>query len=101
MCVDIAMMWQKASIHRSGPLVGKHFVPFSRSGDMGNDVTTTNIHRQNAILKTTKQRVVANLNDIDMLTEMEISDLCLRCEKHFLSYTDLSGDPVFSSIEAT
>jgi hypothetical protein len=35
----IAMMWQKASIHIGGPLVGKHFVPFGKYGDMGNDFT--------------------------------------------------------------
>jgi hypothetical protein len=28
MCEDISMSWQKASIHRGGPLVGKHFAPF-------------------------------------------------------------------------
>jgi hypothetical protein len=32
---DIAKMWQKVSPHRGGPLVGKHFVPFGKSGDMG------------------------------------------------------------------
>jgi hypothetical protein len=53
---DIAMMWKKASIHRGGPLVGKHFVPFGKYGDMGDDVTTKNIHRQKAMFKTTKQR---------------------------------------------
>jgi hypothetical protein len=36
---DIAMMWQKASIHIGGPLVGKKIVPFGKSGDMGNYVT--------------------------------------------------------------
>jgi hypothetical protein len=37
---DIAIMWQNTSIYRGGPLVGKHFVPFGKYGDMGNDVTT-------------------------------------------------------------
>jgi hypothetical protein len=65
---------EKASIYRGGPLVGKHFVPFGKSGDMGDDVMTQIIHHQNAILKSTKQRVVTHLNDIDMVTEMEILD---------------------------
>jgi tyrosine-protein phosphatase YwqE len=49
------------------------------------------IHRQNAMLKTTKQRVVTNLNDINMMViEMEISDTAnfgesgmFTLEKHF------------------
>jgi hypothetical protein len=105
---DIAMMWQKESIHRSGPaLVGKHFAPFGKSGDMGDDVMTTSIHRQNAMMKTTKQREVTNLNDIDMAIEMEISDTAnfgesgmFTLREAFLSYTDSSGNPVFSGIKA-
>jgi hypothetical protein len=47
---DIAKMWQKVSPLRGGPLVGKHFVPFGKSGDMGDSITTQIIHRQNAML---------------------------------------------------
>jgi hypothetical protein len=68
---DIAKMWQKASIHKGGPLVGNHFVPFGQSGDMGDSITTQIIHHQNAMLKATKQRVLTNLNDIDAIIEME------------------------------
>jgi hypothetical protein len=39
-CEDIAKMWQKVSPLRGGPLVGKHFVPFGKSGDMGDSITT-------------------------------------------------------------
>jgi hypothetical protein len=48
---DIAKMWQKVSLFKGGPLVGKHFVPFGKSGDMGDSITTQIIHRQNAMLK--------------------------------------------------
>jgi hypothetical protein len=68
---DIAKMWQKVSLHKGGPLVGKHFVPFGKSGNMGDSITTQIIHRQNAMLKSTKQRVLTNLNDIDTIIEME------------------------------
>jgi hypothetical protein len=68
---DIAHMWQKVSPLRGGPLVGKHFVPFGKSGDMGDSITTQIIHRQNAMLKSTYQRVLTNLNDIDAVIEME------------------------------
>jgi hypothetical protein len=40
----IAKMWQKVSPPRGGPLVGKHFVPFGKSGDMGDSITTHIIH---------------------------------------------------------
>jgi hypothetical protein len=52
---DIAKMWQNISPHRGAPLVGKHFVPFGKSGDMGDTITPQIIHRQNAMLKSTKQ----------------------------------------------
>jgi hypothetical protein len=48
---DIAKMWQKVSLHKGGPLVGKHFFPFGKSGDMGDSITTQIIHRQNTMLK--------------------------------------------------
>jgi hypothetical protein len=33
-CEDIAKMWQKVSPLKGGPLVGKHLVPFGKSGDV-------------------------------------------------------------------
>jgi hypothetical protein len=68
---DIAKMWQKVPPLRGGPLVGKNFVPFGKSGDMGDSITTQIIHRQNEMLKSTKQRVLTNLSDIDAVIEME------------------------------
>jgi hypothetical protein len=62
---DIAKMWQKVSTNRGDPLGGEHFVPFGKSGDMGDNITMQIIHRQNAMLKSTKQRVINNLNGID------------------------------------
>jgi hypothetical protein len=64
---DIAKMWQKVSPLKGGPLVGKIFLPFGKSGDMGDSITTQIIHRQNAMLKSTKQRFLTNLNDIDAI----------------------------------
>jgi hypothetical protein len=60
---DIAKMWQKVSPLRGGPLVGKLFVPFGKSGDMGDSITPQIIHRQNEMLKPTKQGVLTNLNE--------------------------------------
>jgi hypothetical protein len=61
----------KVSPHRVVTLVGKQFVPFGKSGDMGDTITTQIIHRQNSMLKSTKQRALTNLNDIDAFIKME------------------------------
>jgi hypothetical protein len=105
---DIAKMWQNVSPLRGGPLVGKHFVPFGKPGDIGDSITTQIIHRQNAMLKSTKQRVLANLNDIDAVIEMETPETAtfghnsmFTLQEAFLSYKDDTGEPIFSAIEAT
>jgi hypothetical protein len=106
-CEDISKMWKKVSTHRGGPLVGKHFMPFGKSGDMGEHITTQIIHRQNAMLKSTKQRVLTNLNDIDTVIDMDTPDTAnlghngmFTLREAFLSHKDDSGDPIFSGIEA-
>jgi hypothetical protein len=105
---DIAKMWQKVSLNKGGPLVGKRFVPFGKSGDMGDSITTQIIHRQNAMLKSTKQRVLTNLNDIYAIIEMETPETAtfghngvFNLREEFLSYKDDAGAPIFSAIEAT
>jgi hypothetical protein len=50
---DIAKMWQKVSPLKGGTLVGKHFAPFAKSGNMGDSITTRIIHHQNAMQKST------------------------------------------------
>jgi hypothetical protein len=104
---DIAKMWQNVSPHRGGPLVVKHFVPFGKSGDMGDSITTQIIHRQNAMLKSTNQQVLTNLNDIDAVIEMETPETAtfghsgmFTPREVFLSYKDDAGEPIFSAIEA-
>jgi hypothetical protein len=105
---DIAKIWQNVSPHRGGPLVGFFFIPFGKSGDMGDTITTQIIHRQNAMLKSTKQRVLTNLNDINAVIEMETPATAnfghngmFTLLEAFLSYKDDPGEPIFSAIEAT
>jgi hypothetical protein len=105
---DIAKMWQEVSLHKRAPLVGKHFVPFGKLGDMGDSITTQIIHRQNAMLKSNKQRVLTNLNDIDAIVEMETPETAafghngsFTLRGAFLSYKDDAGTSIFSAIEAT
>jgi hypothetical protein len=75
---------------------------------MGDSITAQIIHRQDAMLKSTKQRVLANLNDIDAVIEMETPDTAtfghnsmFTLLEAFLSYKDDAGEPIFSAIEAT
>jgi hypothetical protein len=105
---DIAKIWQKVSLLKGGPLVVKHFVPFGKSGDMVDSITTQIIHRQNAMLKSTKQQVLTNLNDIDAIIEMETPETAtfghnglFTLREAFLSYKDDAGEPIFRAIEAT
>jgi hypothetical protein len=105
---DISKMWQKVSLHKGAPLLGKHFVPFGKSGDMGDPITTQIIHRQNAMLKSTKQWVLTHLNDIDAIIEMETPETAtfgnngsFTLREAFLSYKDDAEASIFSAIEAT
>jgi hypothetical protein len=98
---DIAKKWQKVSPHRGSPLVGKHFVPFGKSGDMGYSITTQIIHRQNAMFKSNKQRVLTDLNNIDAVIEMETPETqnvghidIFTLREAFLSYKDNAGEPI-------
>jgi hypothetical protein len=88
--------------------VGKHFVPFGKSGDMGDSITTQIIYHQNAMLKSTKQRVITNLNDIKAIIEMETPETAtfgnngsFTLRESFLSYRDDAGASIFRAIEAT
>jgi hypothetical protein len=96
------------STHRGGPLVGKHFTPFGKPGDMGDNITTQIIHRQNTMLKSTEQRLLTNLKDIDTVIEMATPATVnfghngmFTLRVAFLSYKDDSREPIFSGIEAT
>jgi hypothetical protein len=59
---------------------------------MGDIITTQIIHRQNAMLKSTNQRFITNLNDIDAVIEMEMPDFghngIFTLREAFLPYKD-------------
>jgi hypothetical protein len=65
---------------------------------MGDTITTQIIHRQNTMLKSTKQRVLTNLNDIDAVIEMDTPATAnfghngiFTLREEFLSYKDDAG----------
>jgi hypothetical protein len=75
---------------------------------MGDFITTQIIDRQNAMLKSTKQRILTNLNDIDAIIEKETPETAnfgnngsFTLREAFLSYKDDAGASIFSAIEAT
>jgi hypothetical protein len=60
------------------------------------------------MLKSTKQRVLTNLNDINAVIKMETPDTAyfghngmFTLQEAFLSYKDDAGEPIFSAFEAT
>jgi hypothetical protein len=62
---EMAENWQKLTVKNGGTLCGKAFIPFGKEGDIGDEVMTNIIQQQNNFLRSTKQRIVQNLNDID------------------------------------
>jgi hypothetical protein len=105
---EIAKIWQNISLLKGSPLEGKNFVPFGKSGDMGDSITTQIIQRQNAVFKSAKQRVLTNLSDIDAIIKMDTPETAafghnglFTLREAFLSYKDDAGAPIFSAIEAT
>jgi hypothetical protein len=62
---EMAEKWQKLTAKNGETLFGKTFIPFGKEGDIGDEVMTTIIQQQNNFLRSTKQRIVKQLNDID------------------------------------
>jgi hypothetical protein len=72
---------------------------------MGDSITTQIIHCQNARLKSTKQRVLTNLNDIYAIIDTETPETgtfgnngSFTLREVFMSYKDNTGASIFSAI---
>jgi hypothetical protein len=61
----MAEKWQRMTAKTGGTLFGKTFIPFGKEGDLGYDVMTNIIQQPKNFLRSTKQYIVQNLNDID------------------------------------
>jgi hypothetical protein len=57
--------WQRMTAKNGGTLFGKTFIPIGKEGHIGYEVMTNIIQQHNNFLRSTKQRIVQNLNDID------------------------------------
>jgi hypothetical protein len=104
----ITQKWQRLNICTGGSLFGKHFIPFGRSSDMGDAIMTQIIHQQNTLLKQTKHRILQNLNYINEVIEMPLSedisfttDSAFTIREAFTCYKDKQDGPLFTSIEST
>jgi hypothetical protein len=62
---EMAEKWQQLTAKNGGTLFGKTFIPFGKEGEIGDEVMTNIIQQQNNPLRSTKQRIIQNLNDID------------------------------------
>jgi hypothetical protein len=64
---DMAERWQRLTVKTGGILFGKTSIPFGKEGDIVDQVMTKIIQQHNNSLRSNKQRIVRNLNNIDCL----------------------------------
>jgi hypothetical protein len=104
---EMAEKWQKLTAKNGGTLFGKTFIPFGKEGDIGDEVMTNIIQQQNYFLRSTKQRIVQNLNDIDFPIDIisgsgeEIDAATISLRDMFYQYKDAEGKQLIDSIEKT
>jgi hypothetical protein len=103
----VAEKWQRMTGKTEGTLFGKTFIPSGKEGDIGDDFMTNIIQQQNNFLRSTKQCIVQNLNDIDcpidIITgsaeDMDAATVTLR--DIFYQYKDDEEGQLFDAIEKT
>jgi hypothetical protein len=71
---ELAQRWSNLSIKKGGSLASKFFIPFGNESTLGDSELTHIIEQQNLYLRTTKQRIVRNLNDINDEINFETHD---------------------------
>jgi hypothetical protein len=101
---ELAQRWSTLSIKNGGSLASKFFIPFGKESTLGYSEMTHIIEQQNLYLRTTKQRIVRNLNDIgDEINfethddvNMEGSGTTIR--EMFMKHLDTKGNALFHSM---
>jgi hypothetical protein len=71
---ELAQRWTNLSTKNGGSLASKFFIPFAKESTLGDSEMTHIIEQQNLYLRTTKQRIVRNLNDINDEINFETHD---------------------------
>jgi hypothetical protein len=103
----MAEKWQKLTVKNGGTLFGKTFIPFGKEGDIGYEVMTNIIQQQNNFLRSTEQRIVQNLNDIDCPIDIisgsgeEIDAATISLLDVFYQYKDSEGKQLVDAIDKT
>jgi hypothetical protein len=88
-----------------GTLFGKTFIPFGKEGDIGDEVMTNIIQQQPDFLRSTKQHIVQNLNDIDCPIDIisgsgeEIDASTISLRDVFYQYKDSEDKQLIEAIE--
>jgi hypothetical protein len=88
-------------------LFGNTFIPLLKEGDIGDEVMTNIIQQQNNFLRSTKQCIVQNLNDIDCPIDIisgsgeEIDASTILLRDVFYQYKDGEGKKMIDAIENT
>jgi hypothetical protein len=104
---EMAEKWQKLTAKNGGTLFGKTFIPFGKEGDIGYEVMKNIIQQQNNFLRSTKQRIVQNLNDIDCPIDIisgsgeEIDAATIPLRDVFYQYKDSEGKQMIEAIDKT
>jgi hypothetical protein len=96
---------QRMTSKNGGTHFGKKNIPFGKEEDIGYEVMINTIQQQNNFLRSTKQHVVQNLNDIDCPIDivmgsaeyMDAATVTLR--DIFYQYKDDDGGQLFIAIE--
>jgi hypothetical protein len=102
---EMAEKWQKLTAKNGGTLFGKTFIPFGKEGDIGDEVMTSIIQQQNKFLRSTKQRIVQNLNDTDCPIDTvsgsgeELDAATISLHDVFYQYKDGEGKQLIDTIE--
>jgi hypothetical protein len=87
-----------------GTLFGKTFIPFGKEGDIGDDFMTNIIQQQNNVLRSTKQRIIQNMNDIDCPIDIvsgsgeELDAATISLRDVFYQYKDGEGKQLIDAI---
>jgi hypothetical protein len=71
---ELAQRWINLSTKNGGSLASKLCIPFVKESTLGDSEMTHIIEQQNLYLRTTKQRIVRNLNDINDEINFETQD---------------------------
>jgi hypothetical protein len=104
---EMAEKWQKLTAKNGGALFGKTFIHFGKEGDIGDEVMTNIIQQQNNFLRSTKQHIVQNLNDIGCPIDIisgsgeEIDAATISLCDVFYQYKDSEGKQLIDAIEKT